>query len=79
MNTFPPIGLFSDPAIKTALLTGLEKQLNAALALDPVSKNALGKMAGIVIEVHITELRLTSYLCLEQDLVRLFGYYDEGA
>ena len=64
---FSGAGLLNEPTIKTALLAGLEKQLNAALKLDPVSLVELGKMAGVVVEVECAEPEFQCYVSLEPE------------
>ncbi len=69
-------GLFGDPAIKTAVLALLEKQLNAIIGLDPVIVRQLGAMEGRVVEIHCLEPDVQCYLYLEASGVRLAGYHE---
>ena len=68
--------LLNDPAIKTTVLAGLEKQFNAALALDPVTVIQLSEMAGVVVEVQCSEPEFQCYVFLEKEGVRLAGYHE---
>ncbi|MDD7804607.1 MAG: hypothetical protein PUP46_03345 [Endozoicomonas sp. (ex Botrylloides leachii)] len=74
--SFPNEGFLNEPSVKAALLAGLEKQLDAALMLDPVSMTEIGKMAGIVVEVYCTEPKFKCYASLEKASIRLLGYYE---
>ncbi|MDP0560940.1 MAG: hypothetical protein QS721_00845 [Candidatus Endonucleobacter sp. (ex Gigantidas childressi)] len=67
---------FNYPATKTAVLAGLEKQLNAVLGLDPVTMVKLGEMAGTVVDIQCSDPEFQCYLHLQQKRISLTGYHE---
>lgn len=66
----------TDPVLKGAFLAALEKQLNALLALDPVTLTRLGALAGRVVAFQITAPALQGYIHPGAFGIRLSGYHE---
>ncbi|MGB1271153.1 MAG: ubiquinone biosynthesis accessory factor UbiJ [Endozoicomonas sp.] len=67
-----------DPAIKTGLLMGIERQVNALLSLDPVVFKRLSACAGKVIRVQVTSPDMECLIHLERDGLRLASVFEEA-
>ena len=78
MNTsFNVYYIFNDPVFRTIFLAGLERQLNIALSLDPVTISRLCSMSNIVINIQCSEPRFQFYVYLGGDSIKL-GSFNEG-
>ncbi len=63
-----------DPVIKAGLLAAMERQVNGALALDPVTRKKLSRWFGKVVMIQCSS-RLC-FLHIEQDRIRLTSSYE---
>ncbi|MDP0588211.1 MAG: hypothetical protein QS748_03010 [Candidatus Endonucleobacter bathymodioli] len=75
-STFFGTKFINDPVIKTTVLAGLEKQLNAVLGLDPVTIVKLGGISGVVIDVQCSDPEFQCYLHLQQKSISLTGHHE---
>ena len=65
-----------DPVITTGLLAALERQINAALALDPVTVKKLTHQFGKVVAFRCLSPLWTCYVHFEQNGVRLASAFE---
>ncbi|WP_330926457.1 hypothetical protein [Candidatus Sororendozoicomonas aggregata] len=68
--------LLSEPTIKMAVLTGLEKQLNKVLLLDPLTLKKLGELSGTVVDVQCSDPEFQCYVFLDKVGLRLASYHE---
>lgn len=66
-----------DPVIKAGLLAAMERQINGALALDPVTSKKLSRWFGKVVMIQCSS-RLC-FLHIEQDRIRLTSSHEGEA
>jgi ubiquinone biosynthesis protein UbiJ len=65
-----------DATLSTAALASAEAAINAALAYDPGTRFALGKLSGQVLAISVTTPAITAYFVPEPDRVRLLGHWE---
>lgn len=65
-----------DPVLKMGLLAAIERQVNALLALDPVTIKKLSRWFGKVVAFQCTSPEWSCYVHVEQDSIRLAGFFD---
>ncbi|MFK0571790.1 SCP2 domain-containing protein [Endozoicomonas sp.] len=65
-----------DPVVKTGLLAAIEHQVNALLALDPVTIKKLSQWFGKVVSFQCTSPRWACFVHFEQDRIRLASVFE---
>lgn len=65
-----------DPTITTAVFAGLEKAVNAAVALDPHTVARLERLEGKVMAVRLRGLDMTFYLAPRHGGLRVMSHYE---
>lgn len=66
-----------DPAFHSALARALEFAVNRALAYDPGSLSALGKLAGKHLHLDLHKPDLSFYIGFERNSVRVLSYLED--
>lgn len=67
---------FDKIVVKTGMLAALERQVNALLALDPVTIKKLSQWFGKVVDFQCTSPDWSCFVHFEQDRIRLAGFFD---
>jgi ubiquinone biosynthesis accessory factor UbiJ len=65
-----------DTMFSTAAIVSAEKIINAALAYDPSTRIALGKLSPQVLSVKLTDLNMTFFLAPSSTGVSLLGHFE---
>lgn len=66
----------ADPTLLSAACAALETAINGALRYDPGSRHALGKLAGKVLAIELTQPALTLYLEPLPERVRVASHFE---